>query len=251
VIGSTERKRGSTSGGEMGYVETGEGAPLLLLHGLGDRASAWEAIAPMLASSFRVISPDPVAPGGSASNGPLDTQAQAQAGYLSELLDALAVESLAVAGHGEGGAIAQALALDDHRVRALVLIGSPALADRQGAFDASELPILLLWGEDDRVVPVHVAEGLSESMPSSVLAVLPGCAHVPMAEAPETVGSLMLDWLRSRYLGIPHGHGSDSGAPVVVTLGRRPPPEAEFQGETFEDEDDEHPGSGDGEERAR
>jgi hypothetical protein len=52
------------------------------------------------------------------------------------------------------------------------------------------------------------------------VALLPGCGHLILEDAPETVGPLIFEFLRSRYLGAPHTH---TGGPVAVDLGRRPP----------------------------
>ena len=49
-----------TPAGEMTVFESGQGEPLLLLHGVGAGASSfiWHAIAPELAKHYRVIAPD-------------------------------------------------------------------------------------------------------------------------------------------------------------------------------------------------
>jgi len=39
---------------------------------------------------------------------------------------------------------------------------------------------------------------------------------------PETVGPLIVQWLRTRYLQLPQTHAHEAGA-VTVELGRRPP----------------------------
>ena len=35
---------------------------------------------------------------------------------------------------------------------------------------------------------------------------LPGCSHFLLEDAPETVGPLIYEWLRVRYLREPHHH---------------------------------------------
>jgi len=44
-------------------------------------------------------------------------------------------------------------------------------------------PVLLLWGRDDRVAPVSVANRLLRDLPDSKLIVYPRCGHFPMIEA--------------------------------------------------------------------
>lgn len=82
-------------------------------------------------------------------------------------------------------------------------------------------PTLILWGENDPYLPVEVAERLNDAIPTSSLAVLPGCSHLLPEDAPETIAPLAFDYLRSKYLGRPHSHG-EPGA-VSISLERRPP----------------------------
>jgi 2-hydroxymuconate-semialdehyde hydrolase len=97
------------------------------------------------------------------------------------------------------------------------------LEDTQAALEALEVPAFLVWGEEDPFVPVHVAERLADALPMSTLAVLPGCRHFLPEDAAETIAPLLFEYLRSRYLGTPHGHAV--GGPVALELGLRPPEE--------------------------
>ena len=83
-----------------------------------------------------------------------------------------------------------------------------------------EIPALVLWGEEDAFLPAEMAERLGEALPRAAVALLPGCGHFLLEDAPETVSPLVFQWLRSQYLGIAHAHEE---GPVAVTLGRRPP----------------------------
>jgi pimeloyl-ACP methyl ester carboxylesterase len=85
-----------------------------------------------------------------------------------------------------------------------------------------EIPALVLWGEDDAFLPAELAERLGEILPRAAVALLPGCGHFLLEDAPETVAPLVFQWLRSQYLGISHAHEE---GPVTVSLGRRPPEE--------------------------
>lgn len=80
-----------------------------------------------------------------------------------------------------------------------------------------EIPTLVLWGEDDAFVPVEIAERLGDALPMATIALLPGCGHLVLDDAPETAVPLIFQYLRSRYLGTPHVH--EAGA-VTVQLGR-------------------------------
>ena len=53
-----ERRRAHISAGELAYVDAGDGAPALLLHGFPTSADMWRHDIPLLASRTRVIAPD-------------------------------------------------------------------------------------------------------------------------------------------------------------------------------------------------
>lgn len=90
-----------------------------------------------------------------------------------------------------------------------------------GAEDLARLdvPAFLIWGEDDPFVPAATAERLQELLPGSTLSLLPGCSHFVTEEAPATVGPLIYEYLRSRYLGEGHAHAG-AGGPIPVFLER-------------------------------
>jgi pimeloyl-ACP methyl ester carboxylesterase len=85
-----------------------------------------------------------------------------------------------------------------------------------------EIPALVLWGEEDAVVDAVEAERLGDRLPWASVALLPGCGHLLLEDAAETVAPLIFQWLRSRYLKVEHHH---EPGPVTVYLGRRPPGE--------------------------
>lgn len=49
------------------------------------------------------------------------------------------------------------------------------------------MPVLLLWGDTDRLIPKESAEILQQRLASGRLVMLPGCGHMPMIERPEIV----------------------------------------------------------------
>jgi pimeloyl-ACP methyl ester carboxylesterase len=56
-------------------------------------------------------------------------------------------------------------------------------------------PTLVLWGEEDGLVPVKLGRRLAEEMPACRLEVLPGVGHVPQFEVPEVTADLIGDFL--------------------------------------------------------
>jgi 2-hydroxymuconate-semialdehyde hydrolase len=107
-----ERKRAVVSGGEIAYVDVGEGPPVVLLHGFPTSSHLWRREAWLFAERMRVIAPDMLGYGDSGKPLDVDLSEPAQARYVDELLAQLGIERAAVAGHDLGGGVAQMLALD-------------------------------------------------------------------------------------------------------------------------------------------
>jgi pimeloyl-ACP methyl ester carboxylesterase len=94
------------------------------------------------------------------------------------------------------------------------------LTGREDELAKLTCPTLILWGEEDPYLPVEVGERLNDAIPTSSLAVLPGCSYLLPEDAPETIAPLAFDYLRSKYLGRPHSHGEPGAVPI--SLERRP-----------------------------
>ena len=103
--------------------------------------------------------------------------------------------------------------------RAVRSLTGKGLAGRDAELGGLDLPALIIWGEEDPFLPAELAERLGEALPASTIALLPGCSHFVSEDAPQTVGPLLYEFLRSRYLGETHGHGHQDG-PVTVVLER-------------------------------
>jgi 2-hydroxymuconate-semialdehyde hydrolase len=97
------------------------------------------------------------------------------------------------------------------------------LAGRDDDLGKLELPVLIFWGEDDAIFPPSVAERLNEAIPTSTLGLLPGCGHFLVEDAIETIGPMIYEYLRARYLREPHGGHGDASGIVTIQLERRPP----------------------------
>ena len=63
--------------------------------------------------------------------------------------------------------------------------------------NAVTAPTLIVWGRDDRFLPVAAGETLHRTIPGSRLAVLPDTGHLPMWERPDEVNRLIMDFLSS------------------------------------------------------
>lgn len=58
-----------------------------------------------------------------------------------------------------------------------------------------DLPILMVWGENDRWTPISMAYASHELLPGSRLAVMSGCGHAPYFEDPDTFVAYLSDFV--------------------------------------------------------
>ncbi len=232
--------------------------PVLLLHGSGPGVTAaanWRPVIPVLSQDRRVLAPDQLGFGGTATGEPRTYGRTAWTEHALALLDTLDVGTVDIIGNSMGGAIALSIAVARPRaVRRIVLMGSMGVAmalpaglntvwgytpgvaqmreviglfahdgrlitdelielryqaslrpevrdswqamfpePRQrwvddlalpGAELASvSVPVLLVHGRDDRVVPWRVSSAqLIDLLPDSSLHVISGCGHWTMIE---------------------------------------------------------------------
>jgi pyruvate dehydrogenase E2 component (dihydrolipoamide acetyltransferase) len=248
------------AGQRLRYLElgSGDGVPLLLLHGFGADLNSWMFTQPALADGRRTIALDLPGHGGSAKD-----VGSGDAGALTAAVEAaLPVLDLArvhLVGHSMGGAVAASLAARrPDRVASLSLIAAaglgpeinaafidgfvgaarrrdveavlrllvhdPALVSRtmvedvlrykrlDGVTAALEtiarawfpggrqtldlvaavtglpLPAQLIWGRDDRIIPVAHAEALAARLPVHIL---PEAGHLPHMEKSGAVNALI------------------------------------------------------------
>ncbi len=190
--------------------DLGAGPAVVLLNGRGGSAGMWDRFAETLGPLMRVIIPE----------FPADMTILERPVAVRALLAELEAGDCALVGHGDGGSVAQLLAVEGG-VRAMVLIGSPVAAGaRDGLAALEDVFAFLIWGEDDQVVPASVGEDLCELIAGSTLALVPEAGHDVVATDGDTVFPLIYEWLRFRYLGRPHGH---QGGAVPVQVLTRPP----------------------------
>ncbi|MDF3918103.1 alpha/beta fold hydrolase [Salinicola salarius] len=104
------------------YWRAGSGESVILIHGVGLDATIWQSQFAAMARDYDVIAYDMLGHGGSPAPNPsatLDDYAK----QLEELIEQLALESIAIVGFSMGGLVARLMAIrTPDRVRCLVIL---------------------------------------------------------------------------------------------------------------------------------
>jgi pimeloyl-ACP methyl ester carboxylesterase len=109
--------------GTIAYRDTGDGPPIVFVHGLLVDGALWRKVTPLLESAARCIVPDlPLGSHRTAMNKDADVTPRGVAKLVGDFLAALELEDVTLVGNDTGGAVSQLVALDHgERVGRLVL----------------------------------------------------------------------------------------------------------------------------------
>ncbi len=61
-----------------------------------------------------------------------------------------------------------------------------------------KVPTLLIWGKNDKVTPLFVAEDFHKLIPNSELAFIDQCGHAPMMEVPNAFNEILEQFLKAQ-----------------------------------------------------
>lgn len=80
-------------------------------------------------------------------------------------------------------------------MRGVIDPGGQTVSALDRLYLASHLPTLIVWGDDDAIIPVAHAHAAHEAIPGSRLELLEGVGHFPHAEAPDLFLEVLLDFM--------------------------------------------------------
>ena len=202
-------KQIETRHGEIHAHVIGDGPAILLAHGFHSENSwrVWENnLEALAAAGLRAYALDLLGYGESGGER-LDQQQQAQA--LLDLMDAEKLASATVGGVSWGGMVALEVALAaPERVTRLILVDSAGV----GHFSDQEMeeircPTLIVWGEDDSVIPVSNAAWFGAAIADSRVETIPDVTaeeevpewggHHPMRFKAEEFNRIVTDFIRT------------------------------------------------------
>jgi pimeloyl-ACP methyl ester carboxylesterase len=84
-----------------------------------------------------------------------------------------------------------------HTVRAVIEPSGQRVSAQDRLSLAALLPSLIVWGENDSIIPVEHGTAAHEAMPGSRLEVFPGAGHMPHDADPERFAALLIEFCRT------------------------------------------------------
>jgi pimeloyl-ACP methyl ester carboxylesterase len=86
---------------------------------------------------------------------------------------------------------------DRHAVAGYLDVGRRLLPELEDPFRLERItaPVLLVWGERDRMVPARGSRRVIEALPETTYELLEGIGHCAQVEAPDRVADLLLEFL--------------------------------------------------------
>jgi pimeloyl-ACP methyl ester carboxylesterase len=272
-MGKTYLERWIKAGGvKTHYLTSGNGEPVILLHGGGAGVSAvhnWQdSMGPLAEAGFSVYAPEVVGFGLTDKPEEGDT-VDAKVQHVKDFIDSLCLERFRLVGNSMGGVISLRIGADwAERVESIVLMGSPGvrfvpppelrqlfaytpsrekmkamvetfcydpsvvndemielryqmsllpgaqesyerlmrgMSNTQGGAMNMEAqlpeintPTLLIWGKQDKIVPLELGETMVKLLPNARLEVIDKCGHWVQIEHSQTFNKMVIDFFIGR-----------------------------------------------------
>jgi pimeloyl-ACP methyl ester carboxylesterase len=84
-----------------------------------------------------------------------------------------------------------------HTARSVIDVRGQRVDGRDRLYLATDLPLLVVWGEKDAIIPVAHGRGVGEAVPTARLEIFAQSGHFPHLTEPARLATLLQDWLES------------------------------------------------------
>ena len=82
-----------------------------------------------------------------------------------------------------------------HTLRSVVDLRGQRVSAADRLYLAARVPTLIIWGDEDPIIPVSHADTAHEALPGSRLVIMPGVGHFPHCEQPREFSRLVTDFI--------------------------------------------------------
>ncbi len=87
-----------------------------------------------------------------------------------------------------------------NRAATLARFGQPRKSFSEAEVRQVKMPTLIIWGEEDALIPFAAAAWFAENLPDTASISYPGIGHLPMEETPEHSAAAVRGWLGENAL---------------------------------------------------
>ncbi len=184
----------TVAGNQVHYLTTsGQGLPIVLLHGASFSSATWqetgtlEALASAGYQAFAIDLPG-FGQSTSASTAPV--------GWISALLNQLRIEKpVLLAASMSGGYALPFITMYPARIAGFVAVAPVSIQSYRERLHAITAPVLAIWGEQDRIVPISDAELLVNSVKQGRLVMVPNGSHASYMSDPSFFNRALIQFM--------------------------------------------------------
>ena len=175
---------------------------VVLLHGMAFDADTWDnlgTITKLAEKGFAVYAID--VPGFGKSSGRRMNRWKV-AELLKIVFDSLGLDKVFIVGPSMGGGIALAFSiLYPSRLVGMALIAPAGLNDDRilESLNNLEMPVIIFWGEDDRIFQIERAYYLKNKLKNAELVICPKARHPCYLDTPELFHEKLIAFLNKIY----------------------------------------------------
>lgn len=172
----------------------------ILLHGAHFNSEIWTKVNTLkLLEAYRISFIAPDIPGfGLTPKSRIYSETSGLNRFILDLCTHKSARSVVFIGASMGGGIALSFAKENPpMVDGMFLVGTVGL-DSPGIPEFLALlnrPVELVWGSEDKVIPVNRAKEMSRKLPNAKLFVIQGAAHPAYLTSPDVFNSHLEQWI--------------------------------------------------------
>jgi len=176
---------------------------IVFLHGLNGHSGTWRKNVPHFSARCRTFALSLPTFRGPFSEVPIERYASYVDEFLSKML-LREIPRLTFVGNSMGGWISMLLAAEYPSLARSLVLEDTAGARQEESKDLTRrleeirVPVQIVWGSEDNVLPLRVGKELAKRLPSANFTVVDSAGHVPHWERPDVFNRIVDQFLAGK-----------------------------------------------------